>query len=111
MHLAIIATVTSAKPATDSQRTHRLIAKPLAAHGISTSQVGRILAGLDLKPHLVRGWLTRPDDPDFHAKAAEACGLYLYRPPASVVLSVDEKTAMQARSRRHPTRPARGRVA
>ncbi|MFS4091594.1 IS630 family transposase [Streptomyces sp. AF1A] len=30
----------------------------------------------------------------------------LHRPPHSVVLSVDEKTAMQARSRRHPTRPA-----
>ncbi|MFE4959782.1 IS630 family transposase [Streptomyces sp. NPDC056653] len=27
--------------------------------------------------------------------------------PTRVVLSVDEKTAMQARSRRHPTRPAR----
>ncbi|WP_329615328.1 IS630 family transposase [Streptomyces brevispora] len=106
VHLAIIATVTSAKPATDSQWTHRLIAKSLAVHGISASQVGRILAGLDLKPHLVRGWLTRPDDPDFHAKAAEVCDLYLCRPPASVVLSVDEKTAMQARSRRHPTRPA-----
>ncbi|MFJ3218200.1 IS630 family transposase [Kitasatospora sp. NPDC086801] len=107
VHLAIVATVTSVKPAPDSQWTHRSIAKSLAAHGISASQVGRILADLDLKPHLVRGWLTRPDDPDFHAKAAEVCALYLHRPPGSVVLSVDEKTAMQARSRRHPTRPAR----
>jgi transposase len=107
VHLAIVATVTSARPAVDSQWTHRAIADHLAATGISASQVGRILAGLDLKPHLVRGWLTRPEDPDFYAKAAEVCALYLHRPPGSVVLSVDEKTAMQARSRRHPTRRAR----
>jgi transposase len=107
VHLAIVATVTSALPAVDSQWTHRAIADQLATTGISASQVGRILADLDLKPHLVRGWLTRPEDPDFYAKAAEVCALYLRRPPGSVVLSVDEKTAMQARSRRHPTRPAR----
>lgn len=107
VHLAIVATVTSARPQTDSQWTHRSIAHRLASTGISASQVGRILAGLDLKPHLVRGWLTRPEDPDFYTKAAEVCSLYLHRPPHSVVLSVDEKTAMQARSRCHPTRPAR----
>jgi transposase len=107
VQLAIVATVTSARPDIDSQWTHRSIAKALAPSGISASQVGRILAGLDLKPHLVRGWLTRPDDPDFYAKAAAVCALYLHRPPQSIVLSVDEKTAMQARSRRHPTRPAK----
>ncbi|MFG2586579.1 IS630 family transposase [Streptomyces malaysiensis] len=107
VHLAIVATVTSARPETDSQWTHRAIAHRLASTGISASQVGRILADLDLKPHLVRGWLTRPEDPEFYTKAAEVCALYLRRPPHSVVLSVDEKTAMQARSRRHPTRPAR----
>ncbi|WP_073450258.1 IS630 family transposase [Streptomyces yunnanensis] len=107
VHLAIVATVTSAKPATDSQWTHKAIANSLESYGISASQVGRILAILDLKPHLVHGWLTRPDDPDFHKKAAEVCALYLHRPTRSIVLSVDEKTAIQARSRRHPTRPAR----
>lgn len=55
---------------------------------------------------ILRGWLTRPEDPGFYAKAAEVCNFYLHRPPGSVVLSVDEKTAMQARSRRHPTRRA-----
>jgi transposase len=107
VHLAIVATVTSARPEAESHWTHRAIARYLASTGISASQVGRILADLDLKPHLVRGWLTRPDDPDFYAKATEVCALYLRCPPGSVVLSVDEKTAIQARSRRHPTRPAR----
>ncbi|MFJ2379072.1 helix-turn-helix domain-containing protein [Streptomyces sp. NPDC087769] len=78
VHLAIVATVTSARPAVDSQWTHRAIADHLASTGISASQVGRILAGLDLKPHLVRRWLTRPEDPDFYGKAAEVCALYLH---------------------------------
>lgn len=103
-HLAIAATVTSARPAVDSHWTHRAIADHLASNGISASQVGRILAGLDLKPHLVRGWLVRPEDPGFYAKAAEVCALYLHTGLGSP--SVDEKTAMQARSRRHPTRRA-----
>ena len=60
---------------------------------------------MDLKPHLVRGWLTRPDDPDFAARAIDVCGLYLHRPgDNALVLSVDEKTAIAARSRRHPTK-------
>ncbi|MGW7530277.1 IS630 family transposase [Streptomyces sp. NPDC054783] len=107
VHLAIVATVTSARPATNNHWTRRVIAHRLSAIGISASQVGRILAGLDLKPHLVRGWLTCPDDPNFYTKAAEVSALYPHCPPHSVALSVDEKTAMQACSRRHPTRPVK----
>lgn len=84
VHLAIVATVTSDRPTTDSQWTHWAIAHHLASTGISASQVGRIPAALDLKPH-VRGWLTRPEDPDFSAKAAEVCTLYLHRPPSSMI--------------------------
>jgi transposase len=106
VRLAVVATVTSDRPATGRQWTHKSIAAALTRYGISPSQVGRILLDLDLKPHLVRGWLTRPDDPYFDAKAADVCALYRHRPPGSIVLSVDEKTAIQARSRKHPTRPA-----
>lgn len=106
--LQIVATVTSARPATDSHWSARLVAERLDAEhglGISPSQVGRILADLDLKPHRVRGWLNRPDDPDFFERAADVCGLYLNKPVNALVLSVDEKTAIVARSRTHPTRP------
>ncbi|MFH8739433.1 hypothetical protein [Streptomyces sp. NPDC017964] len=48
-----------------------MIADHLADTGISASQVGRILAALPVKPHRVRGWLTRPADPYFFIKAAE----------------------------------------
>jgi transposase len=80
--------------------------------GISASQIGRILADLDIKPHRVRSWITRPDDPGFWERAADICGLYLVPPTNALVLSVDEKTGIGARSRTRPTQPvAPGRPA
>jgi len=101
----IVATATSTKPEWASQWSHALLAETLSDVGISASQVGRILAELDIKPHLVRSWLARPDDPMFWERAADVCGLYLGRPANALVLSVDEKTAIPARSRKHPTKP------
>jgi transposase len=113
VHLAIVAAVTS-EPEADAQWSHRLLAEHLAAAQIpiSASQIGRILADLDLKPHRVRGWLNRPDDPEFAAKAKAICDLYLNPPAGGVLLSLDEKTSIQAKSRKHPTQPMRtGRAA
>jgi hypothetical protein len=53
----------------------------------------------------VRSWITRPDDPRFWERAADICGLYLVPPTNALVLSVDEKTGMPARSRTRPTTP------
>jgi transposase len=100
--LRIIAAVTSAAPEADSVWTHRLLARSLSDLAISASQIGRILADCDLKPHRVRGWLTRPADPDFFVKAAGVCAAYRTTAPDAVVLSVDEKTGIGARSRKHP---------
>ncbi|MGQ0826654.1 MAG: IS630 family transposase [Actinomycetota bacterium] len=105
--LKIVATATATKPEWASQWSHALLADVLGDMGISASQVGRILAELDIKPHLVRSWLARPDDPTFWERAADVCGLYLGRPTNALVLSVDEKTAIPARSRKHPTKPVR----
>ncbi|MCA1671974.1 MAG: IS630 family transposase [Actinobacteria bacterium] len=106
--LLIVATVTGQTPEVDSHWTHRGIAEHLHEQvGISASQVGRILASFDVKPHRVRGWLNRPADPAFHLKAQAVCALYLDPPADTVLFSVDEKTAMQARSRKRATRPAR----
>ena len=103
--LRIVATATATRPEWASHWSHSLLAGALGDLGISASQVGRILAALDIKPHQVRSWLGRPDDPTFWERAADVCGLYLSRPTNALVLSVDEKTAIPARSRRHPTRP------
>src|ERR1035437_786638 len=106
--LLIVATVTKLSPQVDSHWTHQLLAHHLAEPlGISASQIGRILASLDLKPHRVRGWLNRPQDPAFAAKAQAVCALYLKPPTDAVLFSVDEKTAMHARSRKRASGAAR----
>jgi len=106
--LLIVATVTAEPPEVDSHWTHRSLAQRLAEPvGISASQIGRILASFDVKPHRVRGWLNRPADPAFHTKAQAVCAHYLHPPADAVLFSVDEKTAMQARSRTRATRPVR----
>ncbi|MDG9710602.1 IS630 family transposase [Streptomyces sp. DH10] len=109
VRVAIVATATSAPPHPEATWSHRTIVAQVAGTcfaPVSASQVGRILADLDLKPHKVRGWLTRRDSRDFWERAADVCALYLDPPEGAVVLSGDEKTAITARSRRYPGRPA-----
>ncbi len=108
--LRIVATVTEEPPDPASHWSHSQLAQALSDIGISASQIGRILADLDIKPHRVRSWITRPEDPGFWERAADICGLYLVPPTGALVLSVDEKTGMTARSRTRPTtRSAPGR--
>jgi transposase len=59
--LLIVATVTGQPPEVDAQWTHRGVAESLhELVGISASQIGRILASFDVKPHRVRGWPAGP---------------------------------------------------
>jgi transposase len=110
--LRIVATVTQQPPDPASHWSHAQLAEELADMGISASQIGRILADLDSKPHRVRSWITRPDDPSFWERAADICGLYLVPPTGALVLSVDEQTGIGARSRTRPSTPvAPGRPA
>lgn len=55
----------------------------------------------------VRGWLNRRDDPSFWERVRDVCGLYLNPPERALVLSLDEKTAIQAKERTHPDQAAR----
>ena len=109
LRLAVVAVATSVPPEGATVWTRSLIAAHLAKRGLalSPSTVGRILAEAKVRPHKVRGWLNRADDPAFWAQAGAVCRLYLNRPPGTLLLSVDEKTGIQATSRRHPTERAR----
>jgi hypothetical protein len=51
-------------------------------------------------------WLHSPD-PLFREKVRVICDLYRKPPPGAHVVCVDEKTSIQALSRKHPTRPPR----
>lgn len=105
--LLLVKLVTSVPPDAATRWTMEALAQAMAAHGvpISASQVWRICDGLDLKPWQTESWMTS-HDPDFWAKAADVCGLYLSPPDNAIVWSVDEKSGMQAKSRVNPTRPA-----
>ena len=48
-------------------------------------------------------WLNS-QDPEFEAKQAEIVGLYMNPPENALVLSVDEKTGMQALGRKYPNK-------
>ena len=88
--------------------THQDLAEEMTGSGIviSASQVGRILKAMDLDVTRVRGWLNRRDDPEFWERVRDVCALYLNCPDNAIVLSVDEKTAVQAKERRHNDQPA-----
>jgi hypothetical protein len=77
---------------------------------ISRSSVHRILQDAELRPHKVKMWCTS-NDPDYEKKLADVTRLYLHPPAGEAVVSIDEKSQMQALSRRVGLRRARrGRV-
>src|SRR5262249_21418648 len=101
VRLLIVATATSDPPEPVSQWTHQAIAEHLHhSREIKTpaGQVGGTRAEADLRPHKARGWLTRPDDPAFLPRARDICHLSQHVPADTVLLSVDEKTGIQAKS-------------
>jgi transposase len=79
----------------------RMLAK---ANGISPRSVERILAEHGLKPHLTRTFKIS-NDPEFAAKVKDIVGLYLNPPEKAIVLSVDEKSQIQALDRTQPGLP------
>jgi DDE superfamily endonuclease/Homeodomain-like domain len=72
--------------------------------GISHTSVQRIWAEHGLKPHLVRSFKIS-NDPDFVAKVEDIVGLYVDPPEKALVLSVDEKSQIQALDRTQPGLP------
>ena len=79
--------------------THRELAEQV---GMSESQAHEILRKAEIKPHLLEQWVMSDLGPDFDARAAAVCGLYLDPPEGTLVVSLDEKTGIQAKA---PTRP------
>jgi transposase len=70
--------------------------------GMSESQAHEILRAAEIRPHRLEQWVMSELGPDFDAQAATVCGLYLDPPERTLVVSIDEKTGIQAKA---PTRP------
>jgi transposase len=86
------------------QATHwtgRAMAK---AMGLSVGSVQRIWRAHKLQPHRLRTF-KRSRDPRFEAKLADIVGLYVDPPAHAVVLSLDEKSQIQALDRTQPGLP------
>jgi transposase len=81
----------------------RLMAK---AAGITTWQVRQIWEAADLKPHRLKTFKIS-NDPQFAEKVIDVVGLYMNPPDQALVLSVDEKTQIQALDRTQPMLPLR----
>jgi transposase len=85
-------------------RTHWSERSMAARVGLAPSTVHNIWKAHGLKPHLTRTFkLSR--DPAFTAKVQDIVGLYLNPPDKALVLSVDEKSQIQALDRTQPGLP------
>jgi len=91
------------------ETTHWTAPAMAKATGISVSSVQRIWRSHGLQPHRMRQFKLS-NDPHFAEKVRDIVGLYLDPPAHTVVLSVDEKSQIQALDRTQPGLPLkRGR--
>lgn len=89
---------------TPKNATHWSV-RTMAVHsGVSKSEVHQIWKARGLKPHLVRTFKLS-NDKNFEKKLIDVVGLYLNPPQNAVVLSVDEKSQIQALNRTQPSLP------
>ena len=86
------------------ETTHWTVRAMAAAVGISMRSVQRIWAAHGLKPHLVKTFKLSKD-PRFVDKVHDMVGLYMNPPEHALVLSVDEKSQIQALDRTQPGLP------
>lgn len=82
--------------------SQRRIAKKV---GMSQTKVQNLLKQADLKPHKTEYWCGKSTDPEFESKMINIIGLYMNPPENALVLSVDEKTQIQALDRTQPLLP------
>jgi len=68
---------------------------------VTTWQVRQIWEAADLKPHRIKSFKIS-NDPQFAEKVVDVVGLYMNPPDNAIVLSVDEKTQIQALDRTQP---------
>jgi transposase len=97
----VVASTLGAPPGETTHWTGRAMAE---AVGISLRSVQRIWAAHGLQPHRIKRFKLSTD-PNFAAKLRDIVGLYVDPPKHAIVLSVDEKSQIQALDRTQPGLP------
>ena len=97
----VLALTCSEPPGETTHWTGRAVAH---AVGISLRAVQRIWDRHRLQPHRIRTF-KRSNDPAFAEKVEDIVGLYMDPPAHAVVLSIDEKSQIQALDRSQPGLP------
>ncbi len=97
----VVALTCAEVPGEATHWTGRAMAKTA---GISLRSVQRIWGAHRLQPHRIRTF-KRSNDPEFAAKLEDIVGLYVEPPAHSLVLSIDEKSQIQALDRTQPGLP------
>jgi transposase len=112
--LLIAKACTRPEPTAEGARRERWTYEQLgAAVGMSGSQAHVILSRAAIKPHLTEYWVMSDfSKEEFEERMGEICGLYVDPPANVLVVSIDEKTGIQAKAPTKPdTPPARGKPA
>jgi transposase len=91
---------------TPKNATHWSVRMMARETGLSPATVQRIWSKHHLQPHRVESFKFSTD-PEFVAKVRDIVGLYLNPPDKAIVLSVDEKSQIQALDRTQPILPLR----
>ena len=86
--------------------THWSVRSMAASQKVSPATVLRIWKKHKLQPHRVESFKFS-NDPDFAPKVRDIVGLYMSPPDKAIVLSVDEKSQIQALDRTQPILPLR----
>ncbi|MCJ7527010.1 MAG: IS630 family transposase, partial [Methyloceanibacter sp.] len=97
----VVALMLTDPPAEATHWTGAMMAKEV---GISVSSVQRIWRAHGLQPHRVQQFKLS-NDPEFVSKLRDVVGLYVDPPAHAIVLSVDEKSQIQALDRTQPGLP------
>ncbi len=101
IELKVVELTCSEPPGEVTHWTGRALAKVV---GVSHGTVQRIWAKHDLQPHRIKTF-KRSNDPAFAEKLHDIVGLYVDPPAHSLVLSIDEKSQIQALDRTQPGLP------
>jgi transposase len=101
--------ITATMQSVPKHATHWTADEMARRFDVSSSTIYRLWHAHNLQPHRVQNFKFSTD-PDFITKLRDVVGLYMNQPTNAIVLSVDEKSGVQALERTAPILPLRSGI-